>query len=76
MGEAQDCVGAFIEAACVPLDAGHASGTLPPTRQGSVMLGPNAQGNPWPLPPGRYVVHYLLTDQYHSAAGTRFSVSR
>jgi hypothetical protein len=28
MSEAQDCVGAFIEAACVPLDGGHASGTL------------------------------------------------
>jgi endonuclease/exonuclease/phosphatase family metal-dependent hydrolase len=54
----------------------HASGTLPPTTQGSVMLGPHAQGNPWPLPPGRYVAHYLLTDQYHSAAATRFSVRR
>jgi hypothetical protein len=28
MSEAHDRVGAFIEAACVPLDAGHASGTL------------------------------------------------
>jgi hypothetical protein len=28
MGGGQDCVGAFIEAACVPLDAGHASGTI------------------------------------------------
>src|SRR5262249_47759412 len=32
MGEAQDCVGAFVEAACVPLDAGHASGTLDDAR--------------------------------------------
>ena len=28
MSEAQDCVRAFIEAACVPLVGGHASGTL------------------------------------------------
>jgi hypothetical protein len=28
MSEAPDCVGAFIEAACVPLDADHASGTI------------------------------------------------
>jgi endonuclease/exonuclease/phosphatase family metal-dependent hydrolase len=54
----------------------HASGTLPPRTNGSLTLGPNAQGNPWPLPPGRYVVHYLLADQYHSAAATRFSVRR
>ena len=32
MGEAQDCVGAFVEAACVPLDADHASGTLDDAR--------------------------------------------
>jgi endonuclease/exonuclease/phosphatase family metal-dependent hydrolase len=55
---------------------GHASGTLPPRTNGSVTLGPNAQGKPWPLPPGRYVVRYLLVDQYHSAAATSFSVSR
>jgi endonuclease/exonuclease/phosphatase family metal-dependent hydrolase len=54
----------------------HASGTLPPSTNGSVTLGPNAQGKPWPLPPGRYVVRYLLVDQYHSAAATRFAVSR
>jgi endonuclease/exonuclease/phosphatase family metal-dependent hydrolase len=54
----------------------HASGTLPPRTNGSVTLGPHAQGNPWPLPPGRYVVHYLLADQYHSAAATRFRVTR
>ncbi len=32
MSEAQDCVGAFIEAVCVPLDAGHASATLEDAR--------------------------------------------
>ena len=32
----------------------------------SCVLGRDHQGRPWPLPPGRYVVHYLLTDQYVS----------
>jgi endonuclease/exonuclease/phosphatase family metal-dependent hydrolase len=54
----------------------HASGTLPPSTNGSVTLGPNAQGKPWPLPPGRYVVRYLLVDQYHSTAAARFAVGR
>jgi len=53
----------------------HASGTVPPTTDGSVTLGPDAQGQPWPLPPGDYVVHYLLADQYDSAGSTRFTVS-
>jgi hypothetical protein len=54
----------------------HASGTLPPSTHGSVALGPDTQGGPWPLPPGRYVVHYLLADQYRSAGSARFAVSR
>jgi hypothetical protein len=53
----------------------HASGTLPPSTRGSLTLGPDSQGGPWPLLPGRYVVHYLLTDQYRSAGSARFSVS-
>jgi endonuclease/exonuclease/phosphatase family metal-dependent hydrolase len=53
----------------------HASGTLPPSTHGGVTLGRDTQGRPWPLPPGRYVVHYLLTDQYRSAASARFTVS-
>ena len=53
----------------------HASGTLPPSTHSSVTLGPDTQGGPWPLPPGRYVVHYLLTDQYKSAGRSRFTVS-
>jgi hypothetical protein len=52
----------------------HASGTLPPRTEGSVTLGPDAQGGPWPLPPGRYIVHYLLADQYNSAGSARFTV--
>ena len=53
----------------------HASGTVPPSTDGSVTLGPDAQGRPWPLPPGDYVVHYLLADQYNSAGSAKFTVS-
>jgi endonuclease/exonuclease/phosphatase family protein len=52
----------------------HSSGTLPPTVSGSLRIGPDSQGGPWPLPPGRYVVHYLLTDRYRSAASASFEV--
>ena len=41
----------------------------------AVALGPDTQGGPWPLPPGRYVVHYLLADQYRSAGSAPFTVS-
>jgi endonuclease/exonuclease/phosphatase family metal-dependent hydrolase len=52
----------------------HASGTVPPRTEGSVTLGPDAQGGPWPLPPGHYIVRYLLADQYNSAGSARFTV--
>jgi Endonuclease/Exonuclease/phosphatase family len=52
----------------------HASGTVPPSTHGAVTLGTDTQGR-WPLPPGRYVVHYLLTDRYKSAASARFTVA-
>ena len=54
----------------------HLSGTVPPRTEGSVTLGPDTQGGPWPLPPGRYIVHYLLADQYNSAGSARFTVRR
>ena len=54
----------------------HASGTVPPRTEGSVTLGPDAQGGPWPLPPGHYIVRYLLADQYNSAGSARFTVRR
>ena len=54
---------------------GHDSGALPPTVDGTMSLDDSAQGKPWPLPPGKYVVHYLLTDQYESAGTTTFTVS-
>lgn len=53
---------------------GHDAGALPPSTEGQLVLGPDHQGRPWPLPPGRYTVHYLLTDQYVSAGSTGFTV--
>lgn len=53
---------------------GHDAGALPPTTDGSLVIGREHQGRPWPLPPGRYVVHYLLTDEYTSAGSTSFVV--
>lgn len=53
---------------------GHESGALPPSVTGSMTLDDSSQGRPWPLPPGDYVVHYLLTDQYKSAGSVGFTV--
>ncbi|MFT4008777.1 MAG: endonuclease/exonuclease/phosphatase family protein [Nocardioidaceae bacterium] len=53
---------------------GHDAGALPPSAQGELVLGHDHQGKPWPLPPGKYVVHYLLTDQYTSIGTTTFTV--
>jgi endonuclease/exonuclease/phosphatase family metal-dependent hydrolase len=55
---------------------GHASGALPPSVSGSMTFDDGSQGKPWPLPPGHYVVHYLLTDQYTSAGRTAFTVTK
>jgi endonuclease/exonuclease/phosphatase family metal-dependent hydrolase len=55
---------------------GHDAGALPPSVDGALVLDRDAQGRPWPLPPGRYVVRYLLTDQYVSAGAARFTVLR
>ncbi len=54
---------------------GHNSGALPPSVSGEMTFDADAQGSPWPLPPGDYVVHYLLTDQYKSAGQTSFTVT-
>jgi endonuclease/exonuclease/phosphatase family metal-dependent hydrolase len=53
---------------------GHDAGALPPTTDGELVLGREHQGRPWPLPPGRYAAHYLLTDQHVSAGSTSFTV--
>jgi hypothetical protein len=53
---------------------GHNSGALPPSVSGEMTFNGDSQGGPWPLPPGDYVVHYLLTDQYNSAGQTPITV--
>jgi len=53
---------------------GHSAGTVPPRTVGTATLGPDSQGASWPLPPGDYVVHYLLADQYESAGSAEFTV--
>jgi Endonuclease/Exonuclease/phosphatase family len=53
---------------------GHESGALPPQVFGELAFDEDSQGRPWPLPPGRYVIHYLLTDQYNSAGSTEISI--
>jgi hypothetical protein len=54
----------------------HASGTDPPVVDGSVTFDETTMGRPWPLPPGRYVVHYLVTDRYRSVGSAGFEVAR
>lgn len=53
---------------------GHESGALPPQVFGEQTFDEGSQGRPWPLPPGRYVIHYLLTDQYRSAGSTEITI--
>ena len=53
---------------------GHSAGTVPPRTEGEASLGSGSQGRPWPLPPGDYVVHYLLADEYESAGSVELSV--
>lgn len=36
---------------------------------------PAARGEPWPLPPGKYKVFYLLADGYRWVAGASFTVT-
>ena len=47
---------------------------LPPTVLGDMTLGPDSPGRPWPLPPGDYRIHYLLSDQYRSAGSIDVTV--
>ena len=55
---------------------GHDAGALPPSTHGRLVFGRDQQGRPWPLPPGRYTLRYLLTDQYHSVGSASFTVRR
>ena len=52
----------------------HASGTDPPVVEGSVTFDESTMGRPWPLPPGRYVAHYLVMDRYRSIGSATFAV--
>jgi hypothetical protein len=54
----------------------HASGTAPPVVDGSLTFDDTTMGGPWPLPPGRYVVHYLVTDRYRSIGSAGFEIER
>ena len=40
------------------------------------MDGATTEGSPWPLPPGKYVVYYLLADAYSAAAKASFTVTK
>ena len=53
---------------------GHEAGALPPQVFGEMTLDENSQGKPWPLPPGRYRIHYLMADKYNSAGYTNIRV--
>jgi hypothetical protein len=53
----------------------HGSGTVPPSVSDSVTMDGSAQGSPWPLPPGEYVVHYLVADRYRSIGHAEFAVT-
>ena len=53
---------------------GHESGALPPQVFGQMTLNEDSQGGHWPLPPGDYRIHYLLTDKYASAGYTALTV--
>ena len=56
---------------------GAGSGTSAGTVAGSMTMEQGAvEGKPWPLPPGRYVLYYLLADGYETAAKTTFTVTQ
>ncbi len=53
----------------------HDSGTEVPVVDGSVTFDESTMGGPWPLHPGEYVVHYLVTDRYRSIGSATFEVT-
>ena len=56
---------------------GATSGTGAARPGGSlVMEGASTYGKPWPLPPGRYEVLYLVSDTYRGIARSGFRVTR
>jgi endonuclease/exonuclease/phosphatase family metal-dependent hydrolase len=56
---------------------GASSGTISGPVTGSLTLDKGVvEGKPWPLPPGKYVLYYLLADAYKTAAKTTFTVAK
>ncbi len=57
---------------------GAEAGTVHGMPAGTMVLdgGSATQGSPWPLPPGEYVVYYLLADAYTAAAKASFTVTK
>ena len=54
---------------------GAGSGTSAGTVAGTLTMDKGTvEGAPWPLPPGRYVMYYLLADGYEWVAKTEFRV--
>ena len=55
---------------------GAGSGTSAGTVAGAMTLDADTvEGEPWPLPAGKYVLFYLLADGYESVAEARFTVT-
>jgi endonuclease/exonuclease/phosphatase family metal-dependent hydrolase len=57
---------------------GAEAGTVHRMPAGTMVLdgGSATQGSPWPLPPGKYVVYYLLADAYTAVARASFTVTK
>ena len=56
---------------------GAMAGTVHGLPAGSMtMTKDTVEGSPWPLPPGRYVVYYLLADAYRQVAMAHFTVTK
>ncbi len=56
---------------------GASSGTLHGQPAGTITLdGDSTYGKPWPLPPGKYEVIYLVSDTYKGIARAHFTVQR
>ena len=56
---------------------GALSGTAAGPVAGSLTLDADSvEGEPWPLPAGKYVLYYLLADGYEAVAATDFTVTK
>jgi hypothetical protein len=56
---------------------GASAGTVHGMPAGTLAMdGKTTEGSPWPLPPGKYQVLYLLADAYESVARASFTVEK